>query len=449
MKKLASVLLTGVSTIAAASPVMDVPAPTTTISRQEMEKLPVNRDFSDLLQVCPAQTMPSIRPGSLVSIDGYPAREQMNCLRPDDLRMIAIYKGHNAERALYGSPPLVWDPSLATGAQDYARQLTTLGRVHASREGRKDIRENLLQSLNGQRSPEEMIRVWAAEKQDFKYGVFPDISRTGDWSRVGHYTQMIWPTTTRIGCAIHSDARFDWTVCRYSPPGNRDGSTLLAAPLPIIRCNPRTDGMPSPIGTYTYRIHFDPGRPAIGRDGKSQVIGDGPRQKPPPESILDDIGDATPPKPPPESILDDIGDHAATDPAPRPCPAPLPATDTRRVHETPMAQPIGPAGPEPAAPVPTAADPAPAGYEFAHPLNFYFEDALEILKSNPLADIKSDLVARRLALLQMRYAYEEMLKRYKAAKTAGDMSEVKPENVKKVLDHMETELRRALNIRRR
>ena len=38
--------------------------------------------------------------------------------------------------------------------------------------------------------------------------------------------QMIWPTTTHVGCALASNARSDYLVCRYSPAGNIDGRQL-------------------------------------------------------------------------------------------------------------------------------------------------------------------------------------------------------------------------------
>ena len=206
-----------------------VPNPVAAISREQLDKLPVGRTLTDLAAACPAQTIPTVFPSTIV--DGIATRPgpSIGCLKPDDVRMVEIYKRHNVARAAYGSGPLVWDPMLANGAATYARQLTTLGRVHAPREGRKNIRENLLQSLRGQRSPTQMVAVWTDEKQYFKPGVFPDVSTTGDWSKVGHYTQMIWPTTTTIGCAIHSDTKYDWTVCRYSPPGNRDGTMVNAS----------------------------------------------------------------------------------------------------------------------------------------------------------------------------------------------------------------------------
>jgi hypothetical protein len=37
---------------------------------------------------------------------------------------------------------------------------------------------------------------------------------------------MVWPTTTHVGCAIYS-ADWDYLICRYSPPGNKDGKPIF------------------------------------------------------------------------------------------------------------------------------------------------------------------------------------------------------------------------------
>ena len=73
---------------------------------------------------------------------------------------------------------------------------------------------------------EEMAQGWAAEKSLFRPGFFPNVSRSGQWSDVSHYTQMIWKGTTRIGCAVHKSRRWDFLVCRYSPPGNVVGQRV-------------------------------------------------------------------------------------------------------------------------------------------------------------------------------------------------------------------------------
>lgn len=69
-------------------------------------------------------------------------------------------------------------------------------------------------------SVDQMLGSWVAEGRMFRPGRFPNVSRTGSWEQVGHYTQMIWPTSIRVGCAVRSSIRYDYLVCRYSPPGN-------------------------------------------------------------------------------------------------------------------------------------------------------------------------------------------------------------------------------------
>ncbi len=71
-----------------------------------------------------------------------------------------------------------------------------------------------------------MVADWASEKSMFRPGIFPNVSQTGRWSDVGHYTQIIWPGTTRVGCALQTSSASDYLICRYSPPGNVDGQRV-------------------------------------------------------------------------------------------------------------------------------------------------------------------------------------------------------------------------------
>lgn len=135
-----------------------------------------------------------------------------------------IVAAHNAERARAGVAPLVWDNALGAAAAVYAQQMAWTSRfAHSDRRGRPGIGENLWMGSRGAYSVETMIGGWLSEKRWFRAGVFPNVSRTGNWSDVGHYTQMIWPATTRVGCALASTARTDYLVCRYANKGNVDG----------------------------------------------------------------------------------------------------------------------------------------------------------------------------------------------------------------------------------
>ena len=123
-----------------------------------------------------------------------------------------------------GMPPLVWDNSLGTAAAGYATQMAMTGRfAHSDRSLRRGTGENLWMGTHGAFSVEAMVGGWASEKRFFRAGTFPNVSRTGDWEDVGHYTQMIWPTTQRVGCALAATQRAEYLVCRYSGAGNIDG----------------------------------------------------------------------------------------------------------------------------------------------------------------------------------------------------------------------------------
>ena len=145
------------------------------------------------------------------------------------LRLLAA---HNRERAAVGHPPLVWDADLAASAASYGPTLASLHQlVHSPRETRPGQRENLARAWHGTLSPEQFVELWSREKRMLQPGLFPAVSVTGQWEDVAHYTQMVWPTTTRVGCAIFS-ADWDYLICRYSPPGNIDGKPVLAS-MPV------------------------------------------------------------------------------------------------------------------------------------------------------------------------------------------------------------------------
>lgn len=139
-------------------------------------------------------------------------------------RLLAV---HNAARAEVGAPPLAWDEELARSAARYGPRLAALKRlVHSPREERPGQRENLAMDLDWRGTPESLATMWVAEKSLFVPGLFPAVTRTGKWEDVAHYTQMIWKGTTHVGCAIHDEGGWRYLICRYSPPGNRDGAAV-------------------------------------------------------------------------------------------------------------------------------------------------------------------------------------------------------------------------------
>lgn len=135
-------------------------------------------------------------------------------------RILAL---HNRERAAVRLSPLVWDNGLAAGAVAWTQRMAATGAFeHSDRHARRGIGENIWTGPRGIYSIDAAVGLWTGEKRRFVPGTYPNVSLAG-WFAVSHYTQVIWPKTTRIGCGFASNARADYIVCRYSPAGNIDG----------------------------------------------------------------------------------------------------------------------------------------------------------------------------------------------------------------------------------
>jgi len=123
-----------------------------------------------------------------------------------------IVSAHNEIRAQAGVPPLVWSDRLEEIAEDWAK--TLLSRREFSHRPNGKLGENLFAITGARSSTAEVIRVWANESRDYDY-------RSNRCRNVcGHYTQIVWSDTKKVGCAVARDNRREIWVCNYDPPGN-------------------------------------------------------------------------------------------------------------------------------------------------------------------------------------------------------------------------------------
>lgn len=117
---------------------------------------------------------------------------------------------------------LSWDPALATFAQNYANNCQYAHNTSAP------YGENLYAGAVSAGFPTGVEAAaatdWANEDVNYNYAA-------NSCSGVcGHYTQMVWRSTARVGCGIRqctANSPFqppflNWTlvVCNYDPPGN-------------------------------------------------------------------------------------------------------------------------------------------------------------------------------------------------------------------------------------
>jgi hypothetical protein len=131
---------------------------------------------------------------------------------------------HNRARDDAGVPRLAWSSKLAREAQQWAQVLSREGRMrHSTNEESGGAGENLWMGSAGYYGPDRMIGAFVDERQHYIHAAFPNISRTGRWQDVGHYTQVVWRDTREVGCAVARGAKDDFLVCRYWPAGNWNG----------------------------------------------------------------------------------------------------------------------------------------------------------------------------------------------------------------------------------
>lgn len=163
---------------------------------------------------------------ALPSLAAPPAPILHRAAMADDISA-RILKVHNRYRASVGARPLQWSTSLALSAGTHGPVLASLGKlVHSAREGRRGQSENLWLGTRGRYTVEAMVEYWAEERRHMRAGIFPNVSTTRDWQDVSHYTTMIWPDTTHVGCHLQHSRMHDVLICRYSPKANQDGRVV-------------------------------------------------------------------------------------------------------------------------------------------------------------------------------------------------------------------------------
>lgn len=175
--------------------------------------------FLALLLAAPAAATPLPSPNWPAAAD-----------RGGDLIRDSVISASNGARARFGVAPMDWSDELAAEAMGHARYMAATGIYgHDQTPGRRKKQgENLWRGPKGVFSYDVMIGTMVDEERVFRPGTFPDVSTTGEWHDVAHYTQIVWPATTHVGCAVASSATTDYFVCRYSPTGNKDGLFMAA-----------------------------------------------------------------------------------------------------------------------------------------------------------------------------------------------------------------------------
>lgn len=135
-----------------------------------------------------------------------------------------VINTHNALRRLHGAPDLVWDEQLAAdaleGASECAFQHNLVGTNSGQNIGLGHEAEDVDKFIQGMYDNE-------IGKYEGQEG-----TEAGFSTSTGHYTQIVWKGTKRVGCSTKqcsgvagagSGMAPVLTFCNYDPPGNMAG----------------------------------------------------------------------------------------------------------------------------------------------------------------------------------------------------------------------------------
>lgn len=136
---------------------------------------------------------------------------------------------HNAARGASGASSLNWDKGLARFASNWAKQRKSDCKMTHSGG---PYGENIFWYQRSENwSPSRVVAKWMDES--FNYDRMTNTCKSGEMC--GHYTQIIWRTTTAVGCILTKcdNNRGFLVICEYSPSGNYEGESPFDMPITL------------------------------------------------------------------------------------------------------------------------------------------------------------------------------------------------------------------------
>lgn len=186
-------------------------------------QLPDSSDAGLLLELSAGTYTAQVKPTGTIGIGlvGVNTANIETSPLPSDSDEPVTYQGmltaHNRWRQQVGiSNNLVWSSEAAVVAQAWADDLKSRGCISEHNPNRGNYGENIYWSFNLSPTSRDVVDAWGSEIADYDYA-----TNTCATDKVcGHYTQVVWNDTEKVGCGkAFCNAEQIW-VCNYSPPGN-------------------------------------------------------------------------------------------------------------------------------------------------------------------------------------------------------------------------------------
>lgn len=142
-----------------------------------------------------------------------------------------LLKLHNDVRSLHeDTPDLVWNNTLVAQSYEYMQYLINEdpsyspcsgNLIHSGGRFGSNVGENLA-AASGIDDLTTLFDLWSSEGQYYDYDNPSLYGGADDTTELGHFTQLVWKSTTAVGCGVQVCTDNDWTylICRYYTEGN-------------------------------------------------------------------------------------------------------------------------------------------------------------------------------------------------------------------------------------
>ncbi|NXO71970.1 GLIP1 protein, partial [Phainopepla nitens] len=138
---------------------------------------------------------------------------------------------------------MTWDPDLAKTAKAWAKKCMFKHNIYLKERGKVHPRfrtagENIWTGSVSVFTVKTALTSWYQEVEFYDYD-------TNGCSKVcGHYTQVVWATSYKVGCAVQFCPTVEYIsirnaalfVCNYGPPGNYIGARPYKTGAPCSEC---------------------------------------------------------------------------------------------------------------------------------------------------------------------------------------------------------------------
>lgn len=128
-----------------------------------------------------------------------------------------LVAAHNAARSQVGVSALVWSDTVAETARRWAGELASKG-CGLQHNPSKTYGENLYWTTAAKNGT-EVTAAWTAEAANYD----AQTHTCAEGQVCGHYTQVVWAKSTKLGCGMAQCGSTQVWVCNYDPPGNMLG----------------------------------------------------------------------------------------------------------------------------------------------------------------------------------------------------------------------------------